>query len=172
MKIPGTDGIDYINVGPSHTTEVGRLLNLATELWFSTPHGRCLTLIGYHYYNTIKYLIDDNNVKPSSELAKHMELLLSASSDRTKYHYNECIRELTIVLGKRPKGMRYPACWQVPSIYARLTLLKSPIDEFYNSNLPIVWLDSEGQDLCDGRSKIGNYVETILKLRNDHVKYF
>lgn len=171
MQIPGKDGVDYINIGPGALTMVGYLLHLSTERWFITPDGKCLTLIGYHYYNSIKFAIDAYGGELTPDLRKSMQELLSINSSDAKKPYNRCLDILESQVQERPKHMDYPSEWQIPSIYARLSMLHNPIEEFYGSKLPIVWLDRNGKDLCDGLSKIGNYVDVLLKLRNDHAKY-
>lgn len=169
MKVPGVDGVDFINIGPGYKTELGRLLHLSTEQWFSTPHGKCLTLIGYHFYNTVRYVIQENNLDISD--FKDIELLRTADHREVRFIYDELMAKLTDALGTRPRNVRYPIDWQIPSIYARLSMHDSPIASFYMSKLPIVWLDRFGNDICDSRGRMGGYIETILMLRNDHAKY-
>lgn len=173
MKIKGVDGVDYINIGPGYTTELGRLLNLATEAWFSTSNGRCLTLIGFHYYNVVRKHLQDQNIKPVdiAGLEHAMHKLLTSDNHVAKSNYLACMSLLTTHVGYRLSSVEYPTEWQVPSIYARLSMHPSPVDAFYTSSLPIVWLDATGGDACDTRAGVGRYIETILKLRNDHVKH-
>lgn len=173
MKIKGVDGVDFINIGPAHTTELGRLLHLSTEAWFSTAEGRCLTLIGYHYHNVIRKLMLDHAIVsdtvPGLEHALH-KLLTSSAAD-AKTNYQDCVHMLSQRVGKKLRSVEYPSEWQIPSIYARLSMHPSPVDAFYVNSLPIVWIDGSGGDACDTRIGVGRYIETILKLRNDHVKH-
>lgn len=173
MKIKGVDGVDYINIGPAHATELGRLLHLSTEAWFSTPDGRCLTLIGYHYYNVVRKLLQDLDIRPDqiAGLGHAMQRLLSSTSAGAKDNYLSCLSFLSQHQGCKMRATEYPTEWQVPSIYARLSMHPSPVTAFYTNSLPIVWIDGKGGDACDTRSGVGRYVETILKLRNDHVKH-
>jgi len=173
MKIKGVDGVDYINIGPGHTTELGRLLNLSTEAWFSTSGGRCLTLIGFHYYNVVRKHLQDHDIKAAdvAGLDVAMHKLLSSDNRVAKSNHLSCMSLLSTYVGTNLRNVEYPAEWQVPSIYARLSMHPSPVDAFYVNSLPIVWIDGNGGDACDTRAGVGRYIETILKLRNDHVKH-
>lgn len=178
MKILGSDGQHYIDVGPGHTTEVGRLLNLATESWFTTQHGRCLTLAGYHHYNCIKWVLKNHGYSEDqvNKLPQLLNKLLSASHGGVKDTFNTCI-DVLVAHGLSRCNINnqvsngYPSDWQAPALYARLSMLVSPTESFYSNTLPIVWLDCNGNDMSDVRKGIGRYIEVILKLRNDHGKH-
>lgn len=173
MKILGQDGQHYINIGPSHTTEVGKLLNLATESWFTTPHGRCLTLAAYHHFNSIRWLLETSGWKDQhiAKLPQLMNKLMCSPHGNVKQVYKDCMDAIKCHKIDIAIAIDYPSDWQTPALYARLSMLSNPIDAFYLSTLPIVWLDAEGNDLSDTRKGIGRYIETILKLRNDHGKH-
>lgn len=165
-KVIGTDGLDYINIGPGATTQLGKLLNLSTEVWFTTPHGRCLSLIGYHYYNQLRYNMELNNVNPPIETV--MGDLLSATSTRCKSLFLAGNAMITAHLGNKFDETPYPAEWQIPSIYARLSMHPSPIYGFYATNIPIVYIDSNGHNVAEYRQGIRRYIETIMRVRNEH----
>ena len=165
-KVKGTDGLDFINIGPGATTQLGKLLNLSTESWFTTPHGRCLTLIGYHYFNQLNCYLRALDTEPP--IQPILQDLLTADHKRCKNLYLAGMSMITTQLGKPVEEVFYPAEWQIPSIYARLCMHPSPIYGFYATNVPIVWLDSHGYDAGQQRPGIRRYVETIMRVKNEH----
>lgn len=166
-KVIGTDGLDYINIGPGATTQLGKLLNLSTEIWFTTPHGKCLTLIGYHYYNQLRHSMERFNVNPP--IGELMSELLEADNKRCKSLYLAGNAMITAHHGAPFEETPYPAEWQIPSIYARLSMHPSPIYGFYASNVPIVYVDSHGHNVAESREGIRRYIDTIMRVRNEHI---
>lgn len=166
-KVTGTDGLDYVNIGPGATTQLGKLLNLSTEIWFTTPHGKCLTLIGYHYYNQLRFNMERMNVTPPIDSV--MNELLVASNKRCKSLYLAGEAMIAAHVGASVPELAYPAEWQIPSIYARLSLHPSPIYGFYTSNIPIVWIDGDGCNAAENRPGIQRYVETIMRVKHEHI---